>query len=83
MIKLYIQTKIKNKSTQQILTCNGSFWCGDLFLFFFNEHSSSSRMPFRKFRLRNAYSRGLTPELKYVTRNVSGVKSALKFESPL
>lgn len=65
-----------------LLTCNGILCCIDLLLLFLNEQSNSSRIPFRKFRLKNAYKSGLTPELKYVTRNVNGVNSALKLESP-
>lgn len=71
-----------NQSMIMLLTCIGMRWFRDLVLVFLNEHSNSSRIPLRKFRLRKAYSSGLTPELKYVTRKVSGVNKALKFESP-
>lgn len=64
------------------LTWSGTLWCIDLFLFFLNAHSTNSRIPFRKFRLKNAYKNGFIPELKYETRNVNGVRSASKFESP-
>lgn len=47
------------------------------------EQIKSSLMPFRKLRDRMAYSKGLTPELKYVARKVSGVKRADRLESPL
>lgn len=49
-----------------------------LFLFPEKLQNSNSRIPFRKFFDRNAYSSGLMPELKYVIRNVSGVSRALK-----
>jgi hypothetical protein len=38
------------------------------------EQHRSSRIPFRKLRDMNAYKIGLIPELKYVIRNVTGVK---------
>lgn len=38
----------------------------------------SSFIPFRKFLDKKAYRSGLTPELKYVIRKVSGVSKALK-----
>lgn len=36
-----------------------------------------------KFLDRNAYNKGLIPELKYVIKKVSGVKSVLKLLEPL
>lgn len=65
-----------------LLTCIGILCCKDFVLSFFNEHKIISRIPLRKFRLRNAYSNGLMAELKYDMRNVTGVSSALKFDAP-
>lgn len=64
-----------------LLTCNGIRCCSLLF-FFLNEQKIISRIPLRKLRLKNAYNSGLNAELKYDIRNVIGVKSALKFDSP-
>lgn len=47
-----------------LLTCNGIRCCSDLLLPFLNEHKIISRIPFRKLRLKNAYSSGLMAELK-------------------
>lgn len=54
-----------------------------LFLFGLMEQIKSSLIPLRKFLDKIAYNKGFTPELKYDARKVSGVNSALKFESPL
>lgn len=40
--------------------------------------NSNSRIPFLKFLDKNAYNKGLIPELKYVIRKVRGVRRALK-----
>lgn len=53
-----------------------------LFLDFLCEQHSSSRIPLRKFLLKNAYNNGLMAELKYETKNVNGVNRALKFDAP-
>lgn len=71
--------KIRQKT--DLLTCNGIRCCA-LMLLFLNEHKIISRIPLRKLRLKNAYSSGLNAELKYDIRNVMGVRSALKFDSP-
>ena len=46
------------------------------------EQHSSSLMPFRKLRDMKAYKIGLIPELKYVMRNVTGVKMDEKLLPP-
>lgn len=47
------------------------------------EQHISSFMPFRKLRDMKAYKMGLMPELKYVMRNVRGVKRDEKSLPPL
>lgn len=66
-----------------LLTCNGILCCNDLLFPFLNEQRIISRIPLRKLRLRNAYNKGFIAELKYETKNVSGVNKALKFDAPL
>ena len=46
------------------------------------EQQRSSLMPLRKFLDMKAYNKGLTPELKYVTRNVRGVNREEKVLPP-
>lgn len=46
------------------------------------EQHRSSFMPFRKLRDMKAYKKGLIPELKYVMRKVTGVKSDEKSLPP-
>lgn len=77
------RVKVYSNDDNEIRTCivalrrNGS-----PFLVFLCEQHNNSRIPFRKFLLKNAYSKGFIAELKYETKNVNGVNRALKFEAP-
>lgn len=80
---MHIITFIVECQKIDLLTCNGILCCNDFEFPFLNEHKIISRIPLRKFRLRKAYSNGFMAELKYDTKNVSGVSKALKFDAPL